>query len=468
MDKQCANKKMTHIDSINLEYAQYKVVQHILSLRIGQSRPIGKSVRGRDRGKKRGGQGPSKRDQYEYRNIIERWILSVVNEKLARDKEQKVKKEEARENKERIAQGSSPYRYSTLFFFQVPTSSYNVKLAQELQDKKIDRDGLIDDVLGAVNSFLESDPSKDKKVKLVLKYESHENNLNENNGDNDNNISEVFNDNKKDKKSIILPNITVSEGTYKFITLPMSKAKLTELKKCSNSSVLRMVLRYSTLVNGGQQWAVPKEVFNCLYKKCKFLYEGFASPLNSGFSDLRAGKFCSLFLDTDKPFGSMGSFFDNYLEFPNNGHQKFGIYKINTVGGGVSRNTRNKRKGGNVSLNNHVGWVVNPPFVEAIMDRASEHIVKSLNNANTINLPMTVAYVLPSWEDNKGYATALKSKWCRHITRFDKKSHFYEHQGKKIVIGAKTTMFILQTDTGAEIVPAKKIMDECVSLMMCT
>ncbi len=72
--------------------------------------------------------------------------------------------------------------------------------------------------------------------------------------------------------------------------------------------ILSMLQRYHTLwgENSGAQGALPDKVFEVLRKRLKVEGECFASPLNH-----RLDKFYSAFPDTDKCFGSLGSFFDD-------------------------------------------------------------------------------------------------------------------------------------------------------------
>ena len=71
--------------------------------------------------------------------------------------------------------------------------------------------------------------------------------------------------------------------------------------------IFSMMQRYHTLwhKNSGAHGALPDEVFHALKTNLKVEGECFASPLNHGLP-----KFYSAFPDTDKCFGSLGSFFD--------------------------------------------------------------------------------------------------------------------------------------------------------------
>ena len=53
------------------------------------------------------------------------------------------------------------------------------------------------------------------------------------------------------------------------------------------------------------QAVVPLAAFRVLEERLGVCFECFASPFNCRFP-----RFCSAFGDTDRPFGSVGSFFD--------------------------------------------------------------------------------------------------------------------------------------------------------------
>jgi hypothetical protein len=71
------------------------------------------------------------------------------------------------------------------------------------------------------------------------------------------------------------------------------------------NALFSLLLRYDSLDGGGFQAALNEECFDVLQKYFDCRMECFASPLNC-----RYGRFCSVFLDTDHAFGSVGSFFD--------------------------------------------------------------------------------------------------------------------------------------------------------------
>lgn len=79
------------------------------------------------------------------------------------------------------------------------------------------------------------------------------------------------------------------------------------------ADLLKVFLRYQSILPYGDQWAVPRSFYSAL-EEFGFTYEAFASPFNSNFLQLAVNNgtpfsFGSVFLDTDQYFGSQGSFF---------------------------------------------------------------------------------------------------------------------------------------------------------------
>ncbi|PAA56815.1 hypothetical protein BOX15_Mlig000263g6 [Macrostomum lignano] len=133
----------------------------------------------------------------------------------------------------------------------------------------------------------------------------------------------------------------------------------------------RMLIRYEALGTGSLQWGDPITVHNALHDLMGVRYEGFASPLNSKMIDKADSRFCSLFIDTDEEFGSMGSFF------------KVDFSKC------------------------HGGWTVNPPFIEELMDRVA---TKVLNYLDTGDENCWFFVTFPRWDDTPGWVRLSDSK----------------------------------------------------------
>lgn len=92
----------------------------------------------------------------------------------------------------------------------------------------------------------------------------------------------------------------------------ISKERMTALKiRGTSEQIAIMVLRYQCLVPRINNWSMPLKYYKHIYEYENIKLEGFSSPLDSQLMLIADdAKFCSLFLDTDEVFGSVGSFFD--------------------------------------------------------------------------------------------------------------------------------------------------------------
>lgn len=177
--------------------------------------------------------------------------------------------------------------------------------------------------------------------------------------------------------------------------------------------ILVMLLRYESLFPQGQQWSSPGDFNDRLFALGVDL-EAFSSPKNSGLlmAWWRAGagkppKFCSLFPDTDSYFGSIGNFYSDKVQS---------------------------------ALGNFKGVVVNPPFVESIMNSALEKIQEAVK----AGVRTVFVVVLPSWEDSDAYKVALANS--RVVVQLAPKSYYFVSHGdppKKIVASFRSTIFVI-------------------------
>lgn len=126
------------------------------------------------------------------------------------------------------------------------------------------------------------------------------------------------------------------------------------------------LLRYQCVGGLGFQAAIGAPVFRCLQARFGCNFEAFASPLNCFY-----GAFCSAFSDVDGPFGSRGSFGDFT---PTSG-----------------------------------AYQCNPPFVVAIIDAMSEHLLTLLTAAEGACRSLSFVVVLPGWTDCAGYNRLLNA-----------------------------------------------------------
>ena len=142
---------------------------------------------------------------------------------------------------------------------------------------------------------------------------------------------------------------------------------------------------YST---SSYQWGETKEMFDYYYNNLYIRYEGFASPFNSGL--LRLNKpdihFCSLFYEHDKIFGGIGDFFE--MPYMKSDHQYLGV-------------------------------TVNPPYIESILDKTSETILRILSDTNKSVLFLLF---LPNWKDNRGIMMLRKSRYLLFFHEYEKRT----------------------------------------------
>jgi hypothetical protein len=148
--------------------------------------------------------------------------------------------------------------------------------------------------------------------------------------------------------------------------------KLLHLGGCS--ATIAAALRYALLAPGGQQWGLPQRHVDELYAEYGVRNEAFASPFNSRLVGKPDAQFCSLFLDTDAVFGSLGSFFALERLPPGN-------------------------------------WVVNPPFIADLLDRAADKCIRHLDESADESL--TFYFIMPAWADCAAYTALHRSQYKR-------------------------------------------------------
>jgi hypothetical protein len=162
------------------------------------------------------------------------------------------------------------------------------------------------------------------------------------------------------------------------------------------------VLRYEALVQRGQQWNIPYKWYKVLYEKYNVRLEGFASPLNSQLIMLdysynrNESKFCSLFYDTDRIFGSIGSVFKLKLDKP-------------------------------------TCMTLNPPYVPKLMEQMVIKIQELLNNNQVL-----IFTGLPNWFDAPYYADLCKTKHLINKKILLQGDIYYENSHDKEVPQIKT------------------------------
>mmetsp|Transcript_32993 Transcript_32993/g.105090 ORF Transcript_32993/g.105090 Transcript_32993/m.105090 type:complete len:437 (-) Transcript_32993:5-1315(-) len=174
-------------------------------------------------------------------------------------------------------------------------------------------------------------------------------------------------------------------------------------------AVFCLLVRYDSLQGshyrgGGFQAAIHKECFDVLREEFGVSVECFASPLNCSFPT-----FCSAFLDTDGPFGSLGSFFKL--------RPKCGSFQAN------------------------------PPFdpdVVASMAKRMDELLRATSE------PLAFTVIIPYWPDKSAWRLLRDSPFLQHHLQVPMHDHGYfegaQHNRRNVYRTASfdTSVFFLQ------------------------
>ncbi len=195
-------------------------------------------------------------------------------------------------------------------------------------------------------------------------------------------------------------------GSHFHAALTPRLAQLVDLGGCD--AAVAVALRYSVVVSAGQQWGLPQRHVDHLYDDFKVCGEAFASPLNARLLGKLGAIFCSVFPDTDEPFGSVGDFF----ALPD-----------------LELRTRN--------------WIVNPPFVEELMTRAAQRVTGIIGP----DAPQTYFFVIPAWIDSQAYKLLHECPYRVAEARLSPGEYVYEDaSGKRMETKASSIYFALSTE----------------------
>jgi hypothetical protein len=138
--------------------------------------------------------------------------------------------------------------------------------------------------------------------------------------------------------------------------------------------IIRMILRYSIFDTSNQQWSIGIKLYDNISNLFDIGFEMFASPLNFNMN-----MFCSIFLDTDKIFGSVGSFYNLSIDRLLNQNIK--------------------------------GVFFNPPYLPILMDYTTKICINLLEKMELENIDFTVISFLPNWADADYIQLFLQSKY---------------------------------------------------------
>jgi len=279
---------------------------------------------------------------YETRNSVERWLLSMAN----------------------FSEDHADPIFSTDVLD--PYNRFNVQLKKELIEKSgfnsRSADKMIIDIISIVQQYLKKD---------IL-------------------ISSDY-------------TFTIRDGlfTYKNYSRQITPERMEFLRSLGTDyEIAKMLLRYASILPGSQHWNMPLETFREYYRR-GIRIEGFASSINSQLItiDKQNCKFCSLFPDVDKPFGSIGNFFTTDFQ------------------------------GQKVS--------VGPPYTVELFEKISIKLENECLLAERNNNKVLFYVTFSAWEDTSGFQNILNSKYTHFAAILPAGSHFYTNSNGKKEIDIK-------------------------------
>jgi hypothetical protein len=183
----------------------------------------------------------------------------------------------------------------------------------------------------------------------------------------------------------------ISYGKYRAPLSSVQMANLTHMHhKYGSGNIYKDILisymKYNIFCNRSLHLSIPPHVIEYMEPKLQM----FGSPFNV-ISNI---PFLSAFPETDRCFGSVGKFTEDFKP------TESGVYSCN------------------------------PPYDEHTMEIMANTIVRNLDKIS--NLKLTYVIVIPKWSDFKGYEILRDSKWITSCVSFDKyeKTYYNYYQDK--------------------------------------
>lgn len=288
--------------------------------------------------------------KYEAKNILERWLLSGSN------------------NMEKKA--------------------IDDKMIGELLDKKIAK-------------TKEESELMQQKVRIMYdrKYESESNEIN--------------------YKIEINKSAKFTDLRYGKFTKRIMNDRFEIMEKYGIENILLSALKYKSIISTSQQWHIPFKCYLNYVRNYGVEVEGFASPFNSQIMLYKSKpdskqnlRFCSIFPETDKIFGSLGDFFEN--DFQNK-----------TVS-------------------------VNPPYILDILNKTSKKCIDECQKAEINGNKVRFYIIMASWKDCQAYEELITSKYLVYTQELLANKHFYMDSNdldkgyqKKILSRFNSTVLVL-------------------------
>jgi hypothetical protein len=171
--------------------------------------------------------------------------------------------------------------------------------------------------------------------------------------------------------------------------------------------IIRMLLRYALFDMSNQQWSIGITLYDEISAQLDIGFEMFASPLNFNMN-----MFCSLFLDTDKTFGSVGSFYNITVD-----------------------------KLLNLGLR---GVFYNPPYLPLLMSATTRMCIQLLDKMRELAIDFTVVSFLPNWADATYIQDFLASRYTVFHQMIPKGQYvLHEKDRGKLLKGTFDLLFIV-------------------------
>ena len=250
-----------------------------------------------------------------------------------------------------LANDASPTQPDPIFSVEALDPAYpaTVKLLQELSKKAIqypDSLGLLQKIRPLITNYLQN-PSSAEPPQLTR----------------DGNL------------------LTIGELTREF---PDGRLDIL-LGKANLVAVAAMTTREACLMPRGRQYTQPLAITKYYVEKCGVNLEGFATPINAQILAVNPNLwFCSLFPDTDGPFGSQGSFF----------RSKFSQARM----------------------------TIYPPFIEAVVNSTARHLATMFAEGSQLFAIIAV----PNWTDAEFYPILTTSVYCKAFFTIKKFENYSE------------------------------------------
>ena len=295
--------------------------------------------------------GLSYKEKGELKTILERWILTLAND---------------------LEEGEDIIFSKRKISLEYPATA---KMLSELKDKKI--------------------PSPQSRYKPILNYGNKFN---------------ALKSYPRSKLPVVLNNDTVQINDYTRVFPPGNLKILLAMN--NNPEVLgAMIMRYACTLMGGRQWSSPLDIYQYVVDRYKVTVEAFASPMNAQILYLNDPtlKYCSIFPETDAPYGSMGDFF-----------------KVDLVG-------------------KHV--FANPPRIDNIILPVVQRMIQTCERASESFVRFIVE--VPEWTDAEYYITLMNSPFKVFDHSFGKGQHYFvdtTDKFKKSIAYFNTHLFVLSVN----------------------